>query len=647
MARKLRLLLPVALLIVAVVLGFRFCHRQGTVMAQVGVVSGQVTVTQADGTQVPAALNMTLFAGQVVTTGAEGHITLFFPGGNRIELGPNARLSIGPIAGSQARFGAVILSGSAHVIGGGGGNGTRLAIGGPFGFTEVSGRQAIFEIGLEEGFSVTVGAIDVILPDGSRRPVQAGERLNLAGIVLAIRQAPTLLLREPMSLALRASARGAEVQADAKQDWQAQQGNTPVHQSDSLRTLANGQADVDISNGGTVHLGPNALVKFTEAGKNAERSIVAYTVSQGPMSVSLGATVAGAPPKQHLVTVAGSTLALKPGPLIAGLGIEAGADGAMVSLRHGSLTLPGNQSMEAGSRAELVNGALVGSIVPLSDYVVDVRARSTAIVYYLHRRSPAIRFTWPPLPDRPSLIEIASDRDFAHLVAAERVSQGSLILDDLEPGRYVWRVDGDQNSISNLTIMPEPKNFCASCSSQNNVVDTGEKTLVYFQQTVPAISFNWKAVDAAHDYVLRLFIDRDFDRAKFEHVTQKPQYNLQAGELNEGSYFWLVVSRDAKGRELATGRINPLRIAYDNAVVAMAIRAPAENALISARRVRTNGAVEGGLRLELNDRPLQVDENGRFEANISLNSGANTLVYRALTEDGTEHICARRVRRRP
>jgi hypothetical protein len=129
-----------------------------------------------------------------------------------------------------------------------------------------------------------------------------------------------------------------------------------------------------------------------------------------------------------------------------------------------------------------------------------------------------------------------------------------------------------------------------------------------------------------------------------DEVIAETTVRFRPGKLSEGRYYWLVVAEDAAGKDLATGRMNSLEIAYDNAVTDLAIKSPPEGARIGGKSVVAQGEVQLGL--FVNGDAVKVDRSGRFRQSVALTSGVNRIVFRTVAADGIERFYVREVVRR-
>ena len=623
--------------------GGKSCCAQAPEVAHLKQLVGDVSILMPDGQVITAdPQHVRLVEGMVLITGPTGHATVVFIGNNQVEMGPNARLQLGKISGLTAEFGAILLQGEAKVSSKG--DGTRLAVGTPFGITEVGARLTTFAISFANGYAVIAGAIEVVRGDGTRVAVSSGDTMNLGGMVIKMKPAAGEISLTPLTFSF--TAKQAQYQGQGTQNWVPVLKSTAVRTGDQLRVQRGGHGVLDLGEQGKTELDGDSELRLVQAGRNAEHSVTEYALDHGHLQVQMQ------PPADkaafmHQVNVAKSKLQVDPGTLRGRVDVQTNPAGsALVAVRHGRVAVGPSLFIEAGTEAEVQDGQLVGPARPLTDYKVDLRPAVSAVVYYSKKQIPAVKFSWGDPTDAYATLEVASDKEFTKVVAREQSKTGKMLLDDLEPGHYYWRIDGKKETLTSLRIDREPDHRCTSCDSKNIIDDTGEKTVVYFQQAVPTISLRWAPVPLAHHYVLRLFEDGNFDTPRMEQKIQKTGYTLASGQVAEGSYFWMVVAQDEANRELSSGRINNLRIIYDNATTAINVRSPTEGAMARRPSIASQGNVELGTRLFINGKHVEVDGGGRFNMQVNLNKGLNTLVYRGITPDGVERFVVRQVRRR-
>ena len=643
-----RLFLPLWLLLLVAFA----CQPHTPAAARITLVSGPVTIKPAArAAVVQAEANAALYLDDVVTTGANGHVTITFVGGNSVELAANTSMLIRQSGGASAEVGAVLLSGSAKATSGD--KGIRLAIGTPLGLAEVGGTAAdgkvnvtVLDISFEKGIQVEVGSVVLTQEDGKQKELAAGQSLEIPGLSVKVepKKAVEEVVLAPLTFTLLSDPKQTLVKAQGEKSWHPPKKHMVLKAGDSVRTKK-AEGRVDFTDSGALTLRPDSEVTFTKAGGNAAGDELTYQLTSGGATLTLAH---GAKAVQHVLKVAGHEVAIAPGLKDAKVEIVRGKNGsAEVVVRTGQVTVD-KAPMDPGTALDLSEGKAAPPARPLATSHIDLNARANAILYFDHK-VPPVTFTWGgDLANQACTFELSQDRDFAKTLITESTKRGSYVDDQLAPGHYWWRVAaGKDAQHASLQVMQESENDCPNCKRTNAIDDTGEKTVVYFQQALPAIILRWKEVENAVSYKLRVFADGEFDTPLFDEPTKELKRGFTAGQFKEGKYYWLIISYDSAGKELSTGRMNSLQIAYDNAITALVIRVPKAGVeTVSAAKITTTGEAELGARVSLNGKRIEVDSKGRFSEDVPLHLGVNDLVYRALTGDGVERFYVRQVLRR-
>jgi hypothetical protein len=319
---------------------------------------------------------------------------------------------------------------------------------------------------------------------------------------------------------------------------------------------------------------------------------------------------------------------------------------AQVTVRFGRVVLSDGTSVGAGSSVNIEGGKVAGEVRPLAYTQLDLRPKSSSVVYY-QTDVPAIEFSWKNEEGvKGYQFEIAADKNFTTPVFREKVGKPTFVYDRFPPGRYFWRVKGSGDwERGTLTIQKRKENE-KTYPPVNHIYDTGEKTVVYYQRALPAITFHWNAVDGATKYQFKLFLDGEFDNALADKSSDKTELAFPTGQFEENKYYWHIVALNDTGKDLATGKMNSLQIAYDNAIVDLQIKTPKSNQKVTTKTVLTKGEVQLGASLSINGKKASLDNAGRFTETINLNKGGNQIVYRTMSSDGIERYYVRQIYRR-
>ena len=398
---------------------------------------------------------------------------------------------------------------------------------------------------------------------------------------------------------------------------------------------------------GTVTLGGKSTLIIEDAVDTEVEHRASYRLQQGTTAVNLSQSN-GLDNSIHEISIGEQVLKLRPNTDKAS--VEFRFDGQTVNavLRRGTLDLKNGTTFSAGTRISVSKNQEIKA-QPLAETKIQLSPKSNSIIHY-EESIPPMMFTWSSktIPAEGYDIELATDRDFSNTILRERLPKPRFVFDRIAPGRFFWRVlaDGEWVRGTFKVTRLQGSQGCTKCKRTNIINDTGEKTVVYFQKALPAITFKWKQVAGAVSYRLKVFVDGKFEKPKIDQVVTTTSLGTNAGTLPEGKYFWLVVALDAQNGELPTGKMNNLEIAYDNAVPNLVIKSPSQGIKLSQNSLLTQGEVQLGASLMINGKRIRLDSKGRFSHSLKLSRGNNRLVYRTLARDGIERYYTREVIRR-
>lgn len=600
------------------------------------------------GEPLEALVNTGLGEGDVVTTGPDSRATIAFQSGHSVEMRPLTSLLISRRGGAAAQLGAVVLQGGVRAEAGRGD--ILLTIGTPFGQTaELGGRQPlVVDVDLRAGLTVLMGQVTIVGDDGQRRVVDAGNVLRLDGLIVPIggKAADPALVLEPMSFVLLANPAHVQVRRAGTTEWTTPKKRDVLAPGDAVRTRRAADTQLQLGDRAQIRLRPDTQLSVQESAGNDVTRKARYALEGGSAAVHLSRE--DEVDAVHEVALGGLTAAVRPGDAKADVELRArDPSHAELVVRFGRVELSDGTTVQAGSTVSVQDGEVAGEAQPLASTHVELEPGAHTVLYY-QGSIPPVAFDWRGDESFGEYrLVLAHDKDFAKPVFRETLAKTSFVYDRLEPGKYHWRVEmGDQVRKGSLVVRKGSENGCANCKRNNVINDTGEKTVVYFQQALPAITLQWKEVAGAAGYQVKVFRDGEFETPMAEKKTNTVRVSFSAGQLAEGRYFWLVTSLDASGKEVSTGKTNGLEIAYDNAITDIAIRAPRNDARERSSRLTTIGEVALGAKLYINGKAAALDRKGRFRETITLSKGRNTIVYNTLATDGVSRYHVREVIRR-
>ncbi|MBC7793922.1 MAG: FecR domain-containing protein, partial [Clostridia bacterium] len=606
------------------------------------------------GADLDAVLNGRLFEKDSVSTGTDGAMTLTFPGGNKLALQPNTTVIIRRGGATGAELGVVVTSGSVRVESPGTTN--HLVVGTPFGMTEVGTSPIVVEIDLSKGLSVLVGDVSIQSSTGIVT-INAGNAFQVDGLVVPIGQRPTEPLDVP-PVDVTYVPRKADLIADPKyvqirhvgvDKWTFAQAHDALGAGEAVRTQKGKATQVKFDDGAVVTLSPNAEMHLDESAASGTNRKAKYAITAGAADLHL--TRKDGVETDHEITVAGLGVNVKPGDREAEVDVRMMAGGAAeLAVRFGRVKLSDGTEVQAGSAVTLKEGKIVSEPRPVVPTNVELRAGTTSVVNY-QNGVPPVAFDWHAdnSGDASGVyqITVSSDKAFNDVLFSETVRNDGFVYDKFKPGRFYWRVKANgETKEGSMVLQRGGENDCSNCKRVNIINNTGEKTVVYFQQALPALTFQWNEVAGATQYRLKIFDDGAFDKPRVEATSAETKLAFQTGALEDGKYFWLVAALDASGKAVGPSpKTNGLEIAYDNVITDIVIRSPKNGQRVSGNRVSTNGEVALGTRLYINGKQAGTDSKGRFKDTVALDGGQRTLVYRSQASDGVQRFYVREVKR--
>lgn len=644
--RGVRLAVLVTVLAAGASCGLRACHLFDKPAAHCSKRQGKVTVSEQQRAQ-DLAQGEKIYNDQVVTTGNDGRATLVFVGGQVIELQPNTSLVVRRGGGATAQFGAVLISGAMRVDG----RGATVAfdVGTPFGLVMLDVGGAQIEVNSATGISVLVGAISLVGETGSSTTINAGQTMSIDGVVIDLRkkqeEAVTL---EPMTFLLLSSSKQVRVRRAGEQEWKRPDKRETLATGDAVRTGRGTGTQVRFDERAELSLGPQTEVTFGDGLKGTDKQQAKYAIAGGDATLVM--TKEGEQDIAHEVAVVGQPVRIAPGAQRADVHVQSVQGGkANLEVRLGQVVLADGTVIGAGNKVELASDATHGAVQPLAQTSLELAVGSSASIYYSGGSLPPVAFSWKPETEQATQrFELARDNGFQKIVLAEQVSGGRFVYDRLASGRFYWRVqnkEGWQRGTYSVD-RKEASGDCPNCKRTNTIDDTGEQTVVYFQKRLPAIALRWAAEKGAKSYRLKVFADGALDTPMVDETVSDLKFSFEGGRFGEGRYFWLVAATDAGGKTLRQGRMNTLEIAYDNAVVDLAIRSPQANERVSGASLVVRGEVALGTKLRVNAKKVDIDRQGRFRERVPLSKGRNDIIFHTLAGDGVERFYVHPVVRR-
>ena len=572
--------------------------------------TGTVTLTRK-GTATPVTQGP-LFDGDVVETGEKSNAVLRFADGRELELGENGRMEVGTEAdGLLLNIGqGVVVS----RVGGSGGETLQLSLDTPYGLVRVGKGGVSVDVGSDEArIDVLAGDVTLVGREGGPLSLEAGAEgtLTKKGANRKVRLAP-------LAIVLSRSAGRVEVKKKDGKAFAAVSPKKPptLAAGDSLRvtggsaTLTPDQSDARVT-----------LVAGTEVGigESVTRSgaeDLALEVKKGQLQLALPF---------------GKKRTIRPGEGLA-LTAEQGGQLTVVKGKNGLElnSIVGDVVVETeGGQKVTVKGGQTATLTRAGVEAHDVAREALQLptrqgLKLLHPGAERVALVWPGEDDKAYRLILASDAAFEKPLVDGIVRQPS--FNTLAPARgaLFWKVLDGETEVGKGSVVIAAERIGDELEGITNVVPAGpEKTVIYFQDKPPALTFTWKTPDKpVSEYLLKLYKAGNLAAPLVERRTTATSAQLPHGSVPEGAYQWDVTWLDAKGTPLGTaGKMNQLELQYDNAVRALIIKAP-RNGDAPAAKVAVSGIAPIGVKVSANGQPLTLDAKARFSGQVAPMSGS-------------------------
>ena len=477
-------------------------------------------------------------------------------------------------------------------------------------------------------------------------------------------------------VATLSEARGTVHRSPGGSAWEPAVVGVEFRVGDALQTGAGSQARLRLASGGFVNVAENGCLRFLR------RAVPSRGQAGADLGIELGsADVEPAVDEMTLVTALGRAQIEK------GTRVRVRADGQSASLQvlvgqsvligsDGNITLgPGD-----GIRVKIGTAEIEHFRVEVGAAIVDAVAAPPAGDAPQEASSPATRDPERAAeagarePDRVDITIGAGESAIFHdanpsllvrlrldglctgaatvdVRGAGRLHQttgvGSVVLrmragaqryrvtcaDD--PGAKVPRASGA------LTLLRDSGNVRLSRRAPVNTIETdGRRYAVMFQTRLPVLSLVWPAApDGASNLSLHV-ASTGGDKVI---ATSGPRHQLPSGALPEGAYTCWYATAD--------GKLSPktrVTIRFDNAApTAQFFPAGSQTVEATAGTIPVDGVTVEGAKVSVDDKPLPVDERGRFRAELAPRSGDDALAVRIEHPRTGVHYYVRRFGARP
>jgi hypothetical protein len=637
----------VGLALAALLLGATGCRRHpppsrlapgGPVLMQ---ARGRVWRIGADGKQ-PAIAGGGLGVGDTLLTEEDAGAVVRLSDGRQVELRPRARLRLE--RGADGNLAVAVESG-AVVSRVPRAPGLSLEVLTPFGITRVRGEPGESTITVAEQavtIAVAVGEVSFVDASGRRTGARAQETIEVSlGRVQVLRPPAAESERAPPPV--EAAAAPAPEDGEQPVALAAEEGALLVRRPGEARFVARR----------AIAAAPGTAFKLASGDGRARLSAPGLRGRlAGRAEGSVGeATRAGAGHRLALALTQGSATVTLDGAQPHELVL--GGPGAPVTVRASEPTTLTIVAGKGGPRVDVLAGAAEveaagarRSVVPDAQHARVVLPTARGLRVYADALEQ-VTLSWPASL-AGARVEVATDAGFEDLLLAGRVAGAHVTLPAPRRGDLHWRViaegrGGEVPLVGQARFLPTQRRSLLDLAHPRNVVAeaAGQGTTVYFQSTLPALTFVFAPQAGAHRYRVRVYDKGDLGKPLVERVTDEPRCAIEPGVLKEGSYFWHALGLDQGGRERGGGRLNRLDVVYDNSLTALAIGSPRPGERVTGKVVHVSGVAPLGSKLYVNGRPAALDGKGRFELQLGR---TDLVLFRLVGRDGAESYWIRTLR---
>lgn len=472
-------------------------------------------------------------------------------------------------------------------------------------------------------------------------------------------------------------------------NWQLAELGERFHVGDGLRTGKASTAELSLLPSGQAHVEPHTLLRFLASAPerrqlSIETGVVTILAHQIDLEIHTPRAIATVPrgAKLKLSTSEGRERfdVLVGRVVVAHAGVSSTVDGARPLELSGppatasspapsplaTVTTPG---ADAGSRAESEAAALGGAATTSSlsartttDGATTVDANGARPTTAPTRPAPLAGAEPKPAPTslqrardlslprlEPATIHVATP-PVAVLVPLPacperaRVSLDGVALQADEAGAVAQLAAGAHNlriQCANqarkvrLVVKRDAALMDLPKRAQNVRVEAdGRRYTVRYQNLLPSVTFAWPGEHAAP-------ITLSVKKAGREqsYALDRPDHLVPSGTLGEGEYRFSFRSAQGEASPATT-----LRLSFDNTARSAYLSAPADGSSVTGDGVEVAGAALLRSRVQVQDRPVEIDDKGRFQTRAALRSGEQAVTVRVEHPESGVHYYVRRLR---
>jgi len=605
-------------------------------VATLSALTGTVTLTRK-GLGGPAKVGSELFVGDIVETGAESNATSRFNDGHEVELGANGRFEIGSTDdGLVLNVGqGLVLS---RVVGDlPSGNLLRLAISTPYGLVRLGSGEVKIGIGPgDANIDVVTGDVQIVSRGGDSLTVTAGDLSVLSRE--GVKKGERVVRLEPLQIDLATVTGRVDLKKkDAKAFVPINSRKLPtLDVGDSLRVAQGSATLTPKGSGAKLVVNSNSEVGIGEVQTGSGLEDIALDLRKGAMTINMPLGT-----KRKLRPGDGYTLSVNDG---AQFSIARSKTGLDINTIVGEVVLE-HDSMDSVS----THGAQIARLTPKGAVTLVELAKETLLIpsrsglKLFHPNVGQAALVWAGEAGTAFHIIVGNEPTLANPSVDGTVKQPWLNVNVPARGNIWWRVLDGETEVARGSVACAPERASGELSRlRNEVPDGAEKTVIYYQDKPPSVTFLWKSPDPAPaEYRLQVYREGALDKAIEERLSKSATLQLPENALGEGNYLWSVTPLDANGVALAGGRMNKLEMVYDNAVAELVIKSP-RNGDPGGATVPVIGIAPFKTRVSANGQLLVLDEKARFNSKVAPVGGR--VVFRTVGDNG-EQLIVRALRR--
>lgn len=466
----------------------------------------------------------------------------------------------------------------------------------------------------------------------------------------------------PGALVVRSVGRGgAMLRLDERGPFTALRGTSPRAITVGSALRLNGPAQVLIGRRQgppTLVAGPGLLVVRRDPSPGGSGFRLESVTGSVTLSASAGGRAAGAGAPLPIV-VQGVTVTPRATFRDSAIAVQQSERSATLRVVRGEAGLAAKdgtrRTLEAGEAALLTAGAIGPTELPAAAALRVSEPGDTRV--FVAGRTLPVSLTWPATAGQRMVVELSRSSGFARPVFADALRRSQLTL-RLERGpratTYHWRRRPQSSTgrlgaptAGRLTLVADTSHRALEkLRPPRNVIreDYGNTT-VFYQNSLPRFVFTWAPIAGASSYTVKIMRESDVGTVLVNERTTEPSLELTAGRLAEGSYLWYVAGRAGESL-VRTSEHRRLRVAYDNATPDLQIVFPPNGAVVTDAALDVRGVTVPGSVIEINGKPVALDESSRFQHRLALLPGSNEIVFRVSGKQRGSSLYVRTVVRR-